>query len=370
MGEPSSSRSPRCSSLPGRQPPRPRPTTGRASPRRFRPTTRRTAARRTSRRSRSPGRRRPTRACRAASARARSSAPSGSGPGLAGDARWCASRASAARSTSSTWRRSSSPRARRAPSTGIPNVVRRRGRRRRRRERGADVAVIALRVPAGRDLLVQAGRRGAPKAPEDELALLSLRRAPTCRSRCRRPATRADSATPPARSGQRHLPRARGRDDQRRGPGDAELPGARHGVAPLPARQHRACGASRVSGAPAAHAGRLPRRRRRRSANALDCVQPLGLRLDADARAGEARAARVDPRRDRAPPPAASARCVRVLDGDERVVDGGPGGSTRRPAARAAGCPTPATARSPSARASPGRELRGRVERATSGARC
>lgn len=88
---------------------------------------------------------------------------------------------------------------------------------------------VVLRVPGGRSLLVQAGRRGTPASSEDERAVLSLavRDLPAVPPA---PGDRADASTPAIGMGTAQVV-ARRSDDDRGGPGAAAVPVARRRLA-------------------------------------------------------------------------------------------------------------------------------------------
>ena len=196
---------------------------------------------------------------------------------------------------------------------------------------------VALRVPAGRDVLLQVGRRGAVGTGRRRArAALAGRTAPSrgrAAARRRRPRGHADRGLEP-----RHLSRAAQRQRQRGGPGAADLPVAGIGVAPVRARQLRPAAHHRQRRL-GEHARRVPRPAARRPATrstastvgamarcrcASACVaaEPLWLRVGTNSVTGGAGA------------------LLRVRDGTESVVvDGGPGGFDPTPGGPGGGLP-------------------------------
>jgi hypothetical protein len=194
---------------------------------------------------------------------------------------------------------------------------------------------IALRVPAGRDLLVQAGRRGAPKAPEDEIALLSLdtTRLPAVPPP---PGDLADSTTPKLRSTKATFLNLRGATVTDEDPATPNCPALgtvwrRYDPGSSGLRRFS------VTGAPATtlavFRGTVPQ-----PGNALDCInrsgfgsmqlrvrvkrgQPIWLRVGTSATSGNL------------------GGLLRVLDGGTRVIDGGPGGFDPTPGGPGGGLP-------------------------------
>jgi len=246
------------------------------------------------------------------------------------------------------------------PSTAIPNVCDGEG------AGGSDATEeptsgIALRVPAGRDLLVQAGRRGAPKAPEDELALLSLETT-DLPATLPPPGDSADSTTPPARSGRATYLALKAATISGEDPATPNCPALgtvwrRYLPGSTGLRRFT------VSGAPAStlavFRGRAPS-----PANMRDCVnrsgfgsmqmrvkvkrgQPVWIRVGTSASTGSLGA------------------LLRVLDGDVRVVDGGPGGFDPTPGGPGGGLPDECDRAWAERARITGPKLRGRVKRDT-----
>jgi hypothetical protein len=244
------------------------------------------------------------------------------------------------------------------PSTAIPNACDGEG------AGGSDAGEeptsgIALRLPAGRDLLLQAGRRGAPKAPEDELALLSLDTTDLPVT-LPPPGDAADSTTPPARSGSATYLALKGATISGEDPATPNCPALGtvwRRFLPGSTGLRRIT----VSGAPAStlavFRGRAPA-----LGNMLDCVnrsgsgslqmrvrvkrrQPVWIRVGTSATTGSLGA------------------LLRVLDGDVRVVDGGPGGFDPTPGGPGGGLPEACDGAWAERAQIAGPRLRGRVKR-------
>jgi hypothetical protein len=194
---------------------------------------------------------------------------------------------------------------------------------------------IALRVPAGRDVLVQAGRRGAPKAPQDELALLSLDTtdlpvlAPP-------PGDLADSATPPARSGRSTYLALKGATVTDEDPATPNCPALgtvwrRFQPGSSGLRRFSVTGAAATT--LAVFRGAAPK-----PINMLDCVNRSGfgsMQVRVRVRRGEPVWVRVGT----SVSSGSLGALLRVLSGAVRVIDGGPGGFDPTPGGPGGGLP-------------------------------
>jgi hypothetical protein len=195
---------------------------------------------------------------------------------------------------------------------------------------------ITMHVPAGHDVLIQAGRRGAPQSPDDERALLSLETA----ALTLRPETKGDVARP-------GTPTARSSKATFVGLKDATISEEDPATPPCPALgtvwRRIVPGSSglrviSVSGASATtlavFRGKVPT-----AANALDCVNRSGfgdLELRVKARRRQTLWVRIGT--DSAT--GGSGALLRVADGARRlVVDGGPGGFDPTPGGAGGGLP-------------------------------
>jgi hypothetical protein len=194
---------------------------------------------------------------------------------------------------------------------------------------GADAAEeptsgVTLRVPAGRAVLIQVGRRGTPGSAEDERAVLSLDVAPLPAPTTGLPGDSADAGTPSA-----HIARATSVPL-----GGATLTGEDPAEPPCPSlgsvwrRVVPTKGGPRlisVNGIEAStltvFTGSTPT-----TANALDCVNRVGrgdIQMKVPTRAGRTLWIRIGTDR----PPDRTNATLSVLPGaDAFVVDGGPAG--------------------------------------------
>lgn len=194
---------------------------------------------------------------------------------------------------------------------------------------------IALRVPAGRDVLVQVGRRGAPRAPEDELALLSLETTDLL-ALPPPPGDLADSATPKVRSRKAAYLSLKGAtvtDEDPATPNCPALGSVWRRYVPGSSGLRRFS----VSGAAAAtltvFRGAAPS-----PSNALDCVNRSGfgsLQMRVRAKRGQPLWVRVGA----STATGSLGALLRVLDGSVPVVDGGPGGFDPTPGGAGGGLP-------------------------------
>lgn len=184
---------------------------------------------------------------------------------------------------------------------------------------------VTLRVPAGRAVLIQAGRRGAPGSAEDERALLSLETSPIPAPTAPLPGDTADAGTPSVHTKSATLVPLAGATLTQEDPAEPPCPS----LGSVWRRVVPKKGGPRlisVTGSEAAtltvFAGSAPT-----ASNALDCVNRVGsgeLQMKVPTRAGRPLWIRIGTDR---PPDRTNASLEFLPGADAFVVDGGPAGS-------------------------------------------
>jgi hypothetical protein len=245
-----------------------------------------------------------------------------------------------------------------APATAVPNACAGSG------AGGADAGEeptsgIALRVPAGRDVLIQAGRRGVARAPADEEALLSLDSTDLAATLPPLGDT-ARPGTPVARSSRATFIALKGATITEEDPALPNCPALgtvwrRFVAGSSGLRRFSVTGAS--ASTLAVFRGRLPT-----AANALDCVNRSGfgsLQMRVRAKRGQPLWIRIGTSNSTG----SLGALLRLLDGSVPVVDGGPGGFDPTPGGAGGGLPDACDGAAAERARISGPRLRGRVKR-------